>query len=447
MKEDVFTGELTNRKITNFVWPSILMMFVLALYYTVDSIFVANLVSEQALAALNIAYPIQGIMWGVAVMLAAGSSSLVAIKQGMDEHEKANDMFTFIVVFAIVLGIACSLLMFIFMDPIVTVLGAGDTLAAGCREFLLIFLIGCPFALSGVCLEFFIRVDGRPAFTIALYVCGGVVHLLLDYILMGPLEMGLTGTAIANVAGLATTALVGAWYFIFRETRLNFSRFTVDMIYVGRSFSNGSPEFVNESGTGIIIFFYNMVAINLAGDTGVAAAAIILDLLYLFLSVQMGYSAGVLPLLSFFYGAKDTVKINKVMKYTRWFILFSSLIMATIVFFGAEWFVMIYERPGSELYDMSVVGLKIAAFQVLLTGVNIFASNFFTAFGDGVFSAIISVSRGLVILIPALFILAHFFGLVGAWLALPVAEALTLIMSFGIMNGKKKKYGYKVLGE
>ena len=88
MKKDVFSGELTNRKITNFVWPSILMMFVLALYYTVDSIFVANLVSERALAALNIAYPIQGIMWGVAVMLAAGSSSLVAIKQGMDRKRQ-----------------------------------------------------------------------------------------------------------------------------------------------------------------------------------------------------------------------------------------------------------------------------------------------------------------------------------------------------------------------
>ena len=93
LDNDIFEGELTSGKFANFVWPSILMMIVLSLYYTIDSIFVANLVGEEGLAAINIAYPIQGLVWGFAVMIAAGSSALVAIELGKGRKREANEKF------------------------------------------------------------------------------------------------------------------------------------------------------------------------------------------------------------------------------------------------------------------------------------------------------------------------------------------------------------------
>ena len=446
MQGDIFDGQLTAGKYTNFIWPSILMMLVLSLYYTIDSIFVANLVGEEGLAAINIAYPVQGIMWGIAVMLAAGSSALVAITMGEGKTHEANQLFTFATVFSLALGTAITLAMLVFMTPLVNVLGATEVLTEDCHIFLRIFAWCGPVALVGVMFEYFIRVDGSPGFTVVLYIAGGVVHLALDILLMGPLHMGLRGAALANVCGLAATAIMGLLYFVIRNSRLKFERFSSDWKFIGHSFVNGSPEFINESAAGIMIFCYNLVVIHLAGETGVAAVAVIMNLHYFFISVHIGYQTGSLPLISYYYGAKAFDKVNKVMRYTRNYIIVSSVGMAALLFLAAPLFTRLYATPDTELFALSVQGLRIASVSLLVAGINIFASGFFTCFGNGLVSSVISLSRGLGILLIAIFVLSHFFGLTGAWMALPVADFLTLTLSFGLMAKYRNRYHYRILG-
>ena len=444
---DIFDGELTGKRYSNFIWPSILMMVVMALYYTIDSIFVANLVGEDGLATINIAYPVQGLLWGLAVMLASGSSALVGIDMGLGKRKEADEKFTFVCVFATLLGLVMTVCCLIFMDPVVEVLGATELLKQDCDIFLGAFIWGCPFIFLGVLLEFFIRVDGRPAFTILLYIAGGVVHLGLDILLMGPMHMGLLGAALANVAGLASTALMGLFYFIFRDTRLRFRKFIPDFKYIWHSFVNGSPEFINESSAGIMVFCYNMILVRLAGETGVAAGAVVLQIHYLFMSIHMGYQVGSMPLISYFFGAKRFDKINKVMLYTRKYMIATSLLMTAIFLAGAPYIAMVYARPGTELYDMSVVGLRIISLSILVIGINVFASGFFTCFGNGIISCTISLSRGLIMLLVGLFVLSYFFGINGTWMALPFADITTLALSFGLLARYRGKYNYKILGE
>ena len=140
MHGDIFTGELNSRRFTQFVWPSVLMMLVLALYYTIDSVFVAQLVGEEGLAAINIAYPLQGLMWGFAVMLAAGSSALVGIEMGKGNNRIADEKFTFVCVFGTLLGIVFTILCMIFMTPVVNLLGATEVLTEDCHIFLNVFV-------------------------------------------------------------------------------------------------------------------------------------------------------------------------------------------------------------------------------------------------------------------------------------------------------------------
>ena len=443
---DIFDGELTGKKYANFIWPSILMMVVMSLYYTIDSIFVANLVGEDGLATINIAYPIQGLLWGTAVMLASGSSALVGIDMGLGRREEADRKFTFVCVFATVLGLAMTVACLVFMDPVVDILGATELLKKDCGIFLGAFIWGCPFIFLGVLFEFFIRVDGSPAFTILLYIAGGVVHLGLDVLLMGPMHMGLLGAALANVAGLASTALMGLVYFLFRDTRLKFRRFDFDIRYIWSSFVNGSPEFINESAAGIMVFCYNLILVRLAGETGVAAGAVVLQIHYLFMSIHMGYQVGSMPLISYYFGAGRSDKINMVMKYTKKYMVVTSLAMTAIFLAGAPYIAMVYARPGTELYAMSVTGLRIISLSILVIGINVFASGFFTCFGNGLVSSTISLSRGLVLLVAGLVILSYFFGMNGAWMALPFADILTLALSFGLLNRYKSRYNYRVLG-
>lgn len=446
MKQDIFTGELTGKKYVNFIWPSILMMVVLSLYYTIDTIFVARFIGEEGLAAINIVYPVQGFGWGFAVMLASGASALVSIEMGKGKSRVADEKFTFACVFSIVMGLIFAIVCMILMHPIVNILGATEVLTEDCKIFLSVFLWGIPAAFVGVAFEFFIRSDGSPAFTIALYVAGGVVHLGLDILFMGPMHMGLEGAALANILGLLATALMGLYYFCFRSRNLHFRRFPVNWKYIGHSFINGLPEFINESSAGIMVFCYNLVVIAIAGEVGVAAVAVVLQMLYLFTSVHLGYQVGCMPLISYYYGAHDFAKINQIMEYTRKFMIISSLLLGGVMLMGAPLIARIYAAPGEELYELSVTGLRLISISLFYLGINIFVSGFFTCYGNGLISSTISLSRGFVMLLVGLFILSHFFGMTGAWLAVPFADFTTLALSFGMLKKYKGRYHYRIFG-
>jgi len=195
-----------------------------------------------------------------------------------------------------------------------------------------------------------------------------------------------------------------------------------------------------------MVLCYNLVVIRLAGETGVAAVAVVLNLHYFFMSAHMGYQVGVMPLLSYYYGAKAYEKINKVMYYTKYYMVVSLLLTTGICLFGAPILALVYTSSGTELYDMSVTGLRLISISLLVVGINVFVSGFFTSFGNGLVSSVISLSRGLVLLVFWLFVLSHFFGMTGAWLALPFADVTTLALSFGLLAKYRDRYHYRILG-
>lgn len=442
---DIFTSEITTKKFINFVWPSIVMMLVIAVKYNMDSILVANMLGETALAAVGIAYPVQGLMWGVSVMLASGSSALVAIKMGEGNIEEANCGYSTVCALSLIIGVLFLVVTLLLLDPIVVFLGAEGELGYHVEEFLRIFAWGFPAAFIGVIFEYFIRVDGSPAFTLVLYFVGAVAHGIVAVVCMGPFDMGMAGDAWGNVIGLYVTALVGAVYFIFGKTRLRMQRFKTNWHFVGHCFLNGSSEMVTESAAGICMFFFNMIVIRMAGATGVAAVNVVLNLHYFIISIFLGYIMGIAPLISYFYGAKEYEKVDKIIGYSRKFIIVTSVLSAIVCFALAGVIVQLYERPGSELYELSVLGTRWLAPAVLLGGINVFASGFFTAYGNGVISALISASRALVMVIVGMFLLSWLFGMDGVWATLAFAEVMTLGLTFKMFGKYKGIYHYNII--
>lgn len=442
---DIFTSEITKKNFINFVWPSILMMMVIAVKYNLDTIMVSNMLGENQLAALSIAYPVQGLMWGVCIMLASGSSALVAINLGEGKLEEANKRYSLICVLSIIIGFAFLIVTLVLMDPIVSFLGAEGVLGEYVEEFLKILAWGFPAAFLGVIFEYFIRVDGDPGFTLFLYLVGTVAHVAAALIMMGPLDMGMAGDAWGNVIGLYVTMFAGASYFMFKETKLKFRRFHADWHFIGHCFANGSSEMVTESAAGITTFFFNLLVIKMAGATGVAAISVVLNLHYFIISLFLGYIMGIAPLISYFYGAKEYDKVNKILNYSKWFTVVSSILAAAICLLLANWIVQVYVRPGSELYEMSVIGTRFLAPAVLIGGINVFASGFFTAYGNGVISALISASRALILIIAGMYLLSWIFGMNGIWLTLTFAEVLTLGLTFSMFAKYKDVYHYRII--
>ena len=439
---DIFSSDITKKNFINFVWPSIVMMVVIAIKYNMDSILVANMLGEIPLAAVGIAYPVQGLMWGVSVMLASGSSALVAIKLGEGDRAEANRGFSIVCTLSVIIGFLFLFVTLLLMEPIVEFLGAEGELAFHVEEFLRIFAWGFPAAFIGVIFEYFIRVDGKPGFTLILYFGGTVAHMIVAIVCMGKLDMGMAGDAWGNVIGLYVTMIIGGLYFVFAKTKLKLCRFKTNWKFIGHCFVNGSSEMVSESAAGICLFFFNMLVIKMAGATGVAAVNVVLNLHYFVISIYIGYIMGIAPLISYFYGAKEYKKVDQIIGYSKKFVLISSVLSAVIFGVLAGYLVMLYERPGSELYDLAVQGTRWLAPAVLLGGINVFASGFFTAYGNGVISAIISASRALIMVIIGMFLLSWIFGLNGIWMTLTFAELMTLGLTFGMFGKYKSKYNY-----
>jgi putative MATE family efflux protein len=440
--EHIFDKGVTVRRFASYVTPSVIMLVFIALYYLIDAFFVANYVNSDALAAISIVYPISGFSWGVSIMLAAGSSAIVAMRMGEGNQQEANEKFSLICIFSVGLGVLFTVLGLVFFEELIELLGANETLKVYCMDYGWILILALPTAFLGVLLEYFIRVDGRPGFTLFLYVSGGIVHLVLDYLFLVCWGWGIEGAGWATAAGQLTVLLLGLIYFATQETKLKFVWPKWDLNYLKDSIVNGSSEMVSESSTAVTVYVFNRIVLKMAGEDGLAALSIVLNTQYLLISIHLGFITGVAPLISFYYGAKEYVKVNQFLRYSGVFVLVSSLCVSLLAILDAPLIAGAFAKPDTEVYHIAIVGIRFLSVAFLFNGINVFVSGFFTAYGNGVISALVAMSRGLIMVLIGALTLPHFFGINGVWMTVAFAEITTFALSAFMLRKYRSVYGY-----
>lgn len=443
--EYIFDKGVTVGRFAKFVTPSVVMLVVMSLYYLIDSIFVSNILGENALAAMNIIYPVQGIGWGISIMIAAGSSALVAINMGEGRLKLAQQRFTLIVIVALLLGIALAVVGIYFLDGIVVFLGATDILVKDTVTYGYVLLLAMPISFISILVEYFVRVDGRPGFTLFLYIVNGLVHVALDVLFMVHWGWGIEGAAWATFWGQASILIIGIFYFgrnQIKNAKIKFVVPKMDWKYLGHSFLNGSSEMVTESSVAITTFFYNSVMLSLVGEIGVAALTIVQNAHYLLISVHLGFITGVAPLISYYYGAKEYNKVNIFLSYSKKFLAVSSVGIAILAVLFADFIAGVFVPRGSETFELASMGVRIISIAFLFTGVNVFGSGFFTAYGNGIISALISFSRGFIMVLIGLFFLPHLFGVSGVWMVMVFTELTTIGVTLAMIKIFRGKYHY-----
>jgi putative MATE family efflux protein len=440
--QKLIAEHLTARKFYKFVTPSIIMLLFISLYSIVDGIFVANFVGSDALAAINIIFPIAGLAMGTAIMLASGSSAIVAILLGEKKQREADEKFTLICLVALIVGIVFATLGYVFIDEVIRLLGATDRLYEYCRIYGTYMIISAPFLFVGMIYEYYIRVDGKPGFTLVLYVSGGVTNIVLDYVFIVRMGLGIEGAALATLIGIFVTFVLGAWYFSFGKSTLRYKKPQFDWGYIRSSLINGSSQMVSELSTGITTLIFNLAVLRLAGEDGVAALTIILYAQFLMVSTYMGFSMGVSPLISYGYGAERHDQILRILRFSKIFIIISSLAVFLIAELGASTIIRVFVGLDSPVYGLALQGLRIFDVAFLFIGINVFISGMFTAYANGKISSIISFSRSLFFIAAGVIVLPWVFGLPGIWLTVPFAELMTLGISYYFFKKYRSKYQY-----
>lgn len=429
-------------KLLLFALPNVVMMISLSMYIIIDGIFVSRLLGTTALSSVNMVYPAICLEMAIAIMIATGGSAIVARKLGEGKQKEAQKNLTFLVTVEIVIGLIIAIISNLFIDEIITFLGVSSMQAPLSISYAKIIFTFAPAFFLQTAFQTFFVTAGKPAIGLIVTILAGFTNIVLDYIFMAPLNMGISGAALATGIGYCIPAIIGLTYFLFAKNNpLHFTKPAINWSILFQSCTNGSSEMVTNLANAATTFLFNYILLKFYGEDGVASITIILYFQYIFTALYFGYSNGIAPIISFKYGNGDKKQLQSIFKNSILFLILSSIISNTLIHLTITDALTIFTSKNSNVYDIALNGFTTYSFAFMIMGLGIFASAFFTAFSDGKSSAIISFSRTFIFIIGLIIILPNLFGKTGIWIAVPAAELLGIFVTLYFLI-KNKKYGY-----
>ena len=426
-----------------FSLPTVFSMLFIGVYSMVGGVFVARLVSTDALSAVNIVLPLVNVSVALGMMLATGGSAIVAKLMGQGRAEQARQTFSYVFLASFLLGAVITVLGLVFLEPMVRFLGADESIFQYCLDYARVTLYLFPAGILAMLLLVFMITAGKAEIGSVLAIIGGVATILLDWLLIDVCELGVVGAALATGLGYAIPAALGLAYFLFnRRGTLYFVKPKAGLRVLGESCVNGSSEMVTNLSLSVVTLLFNRTLMRMTGADGVAAITVILYAQGFFNSAFMGYSTGIAPLISFNYGKENGEALHKIFRLSLVITAVAAVVIYIASMLCAGPLMAVFAEEGSKVYEMGVQGFRLFGFCFLFMGFSVFGSSMFTALSNGTVSAAISFARTLVFVSACILLLPLVLGLNGVWLAVPVAEALGLCVTVYCFLRFRGRYGY-----
>ena len=431
------------KKLLKFTMPSIFMMIFTSIYGVVDGFFVSNYVGKTPFAAVNFIMPFLMILSTIGFMLGTGGSALVSKTYGEGDKEKAVNLFSMFVYISLVLGIAISVLSFIFMRPIAILLGAEGELLEQCLLYGRISLISMPaFILQLEFQSFFVTAE-KPQLGLAVTIAAGVTNMVLDALFIAVFNWGVAGAAAATATSEIICGFFPLIYFSRKNSSiLRLTKYKFNGKALLKACTNGSSELMSNLSMSLVNMLYNIQLLKYAGENGIAAYGVLMYINLIFLAAFIGYSIGTAPVISYHYGAQNHDELKSLLRKSFVIIGVFSISMLLAGELLARPLSLIFTGYDKELYELTLKGFAVFAFSFLFAGVAIFGSSFFTALNNGLISAMISFLRTLVFQIAAVMLLPIFFGINGIWVSVVVAELMAFTVTLIFIIAKRKHYHY-----
>lgn len=418
----------------NMSLPMMVSMMVQALYNIVDSIFVAKL-SENALTAVSLAFPLQTLLIAVGTGTGVGMNALLSKSLGEKDFKKANKTATNAAFIYAVSYIVFLILGFTVVKPFYrSQVGSADaeimTMGVDYLSTVMIFSFGI---FTQVFFERLLTSTGRTIFSMTSQLSGAVTNIILDPILIfgmfGAPKMGVTGAAVATVIGQCVAGLVAGTcnHKFNHEVRSQFKGFKPDFKIIGTIYAVGIPSIIMQSIGSVMTYCMNRILIEFS-STATAVFGVYFKLQSFFFMPVFGLNNGITPIIAYNYGARQrkrmvkTIKVSLVMAFCLTFIgfvLFESIPQALLGLFNAS----------NDMLKIGVPALRTIGVHYLIAWFCIIVGTVFQALGKAVFSMVVSIMRQLVVLVPAAYLLAKFGGLHMVWWSFPIAEVMSFIVS------------------
>lgn len=408
--------------------PAIIAMVLTSLITVVDGYFIGNYVGEQGIAAVNLGLPVIYLFLSVGLMVSVGGVAIAGMALGAGDMEACGQVFRQTIVTTVVAAVMTGLLVALFFEPVLDVLGAKGLVREYFRTYYGILLLELVVMVVNSSFGMFIRGEGDPQYYMKVNVVSVLTNIALDYIFAAVLRAGIAGIASASlISALVSLGLI--LYFFLRKAKVyRLGRFSFSPDVLRRTLFNGSSEFIGEMSTGIAMFAYNYVIMRRIGVSGVTAFTIVGYVSYVFGMIVVGFGQGASPLVSFSYGAGEHGLAGRLRRRTNGMVCAIGAAVFVVMGLLSEWYSGLFVK-NDAIRGMVQSGMMIFMVSFFFSGINAVTSFYFTSIGKSLESAVISLSRGLVVLLACIFVLPAYLGMTGVWLAAPVTEFVTICIS------------------
>ncbi|MCL2560220.1 MAG: MATE family efflux transporter, partial [Turicibacter sp.] len=401
--EPTLNKPITTKFLLTFTIPTIISFVLMAIFGMVDGVFASRGISIEALSAVNFVMPFMNVSMAIGSMLAMGGAALVAKKKGKGLISEARENFSLIAFVTFSLGLIISVFGWLFRTEILELLGTDPFVFDLALAYIGPLILMSPLIMLGFVFTQFLIAEGKPVLGMISTVSGSIVSTSLNALFIFGLELGIMSLAWASAIGFSVPAVIGLFYFTLnRNGTIYFVRPKWDFKALSRSSMNGVSEMVTMLSGSVTTAVMNNVLVDLVGFEGVAAAGIVMGIQFIFVSLFLGYSTGVAPIVSYNYGKERSDKLVKLYKKSLIIVAVLSLIAIVFAVALAGLLAQIYVPAGTPVHVMTVRGVRLASIGFLLMGFNVFATNWFTAFNDGLVSGVMSFMRTMVFTVTLL---------------------------------------------
>lgn len=433
--------EKVSKLLLKFSVPAIVGMLVNALYNVVDRIFIGNGVGSVGIAGITIGFPIMLVTMAFSMLIGLGANALISIRLGEQRKKEAELILGNALVLLTVTAAVLSISGLLFIEPLLRVFGASEAVLPFAKQYMSIILMGTTIQTVGFGMNNFIRAEGNPQIAMLTMLIGAILNTILDPIFIFVLGWGIRGAAIATVLSQVASTSWVLYHFLGggSNLKLHAKNLKLHMSIVGRIIALGTAPFLMQMAASVLNAIMNKSLNIYGGDIAVSGMGVVTSITMLILMPIFGINQGAQPIIGYNYGALKFDRVKKALKLA----IIAATAITCVGFVITRAFpsqlISVFNRTDEELLNFGVRAIRIFLTFLPIIGFQIVAANYFQAVGKPRHASFLSLSRQVLILIPALLILPRFFGLDGLLMAGPVAD-LTASIITGIFLMKELRH-------
>ena len=438
--------EKVGKLLMQYAIPAIIAMTASSLYNITDSIFIGHGVGALAISGLALTFPLMNLAAAFGSRVGVGASTLMSVRLGQKDYDTANKILGNVFILNIILGLAYTVVVLSFLDPILYFFGASEATLPYAHQYMVVILLGNVVTHMFLGLNALLRSTGRPQKAMYTTLCSVLINIVLNPLFIFVFKWGIQGSAFATVI---SQIVMLVWQINIFSNKKHFihlkkGTFRLQRKIVVDSMAIGLSPFLMNAASCVIVVLINQGLIHYGGDLAVGAYGIVNRVVFLFVMIVMGINQGMQPIAGYNFGAGHYERVTEVLKKT----LFLATGVMTLGFLIGEFSphaVASVFTTDKTLINMASEGLRIVIVFFPIVGLPMVTANFFQSIGMAGKAIFLSLTRQLIFLLPCLIILPMIFGLKGVWYSMPASDLASSTISAFMLVSQFRKFRQPVI--